>query len=72
MAILPILGNPKSGVNFARASEAQFIGVKRKPLRMRGKAPKDQPFLSYFRYNIYEGPDFHKLKQSFELVKESS
>mgnify|MGYP007122130341 FL=1 len=37
MAILPILGNPKSGVNFARASEAQFIGVKRKPLRNEGQ-----------------------------------
>ncbi len=39
MAILPILGNPKSGVNFARASEAQFIEVKRKPLQKEGQGP---------------------------------
>lgn len=39
---------------------------------MRGKAPKVKDFLACFEYNIYEGPDFHKLKQSFTLVKESS
>lgn len=39
MAILPIPGNLSSGVNFARASEAQFIGVKRKPLRNEGQGP---------------------------------
>ena len=39
MAILPIPGNFLSGVNFARASEAQFIGVKRKPLLNEGQGP---------------------------------
>lgn len=37
--MLPILGNPQSGVKFARASEAQFIGVKRKPLQIEGQDP---------------------------------
>ncbi len=41
MAILPIPGNFLSGVNFARASEAQFIGgVAGNPCEMRGKTPK--------------------------------
>jgi hypothetical protein len=37
--MLPILGNPQSGVKFARASEAQFIEVKRKPLQNEGEGP---------------------------------
>ncbi len=73
MAILPIPGNPASGVNFARANKVQFIGGEAgNPCEMRGKTPKDQPFLSHFRYNIYEGPDFHELQQSFTLLEESS
>jgi hypothetical protein len=39
MAILPIPGNPASGVNLARANEVQFIGAKRKPLRNEGQGP---------------------------------
>jgi len=39
MPMLPIPGNPASGVKFARASEAQFIGVKRKPLQNEGQDP---------------------------------
>jgi len=39
--MLPIPGEPSSGVNFARASEAQFIGgVAGNPCEMRGKTPK--------------------------------
>lgn len=42
MAILPIPGNLSSGVNLARASEAQFIeGVAENPCEMRGKTPKN-------------------------------
>ena len=48
--MLPIPGEPSSGVSFARASEAQFIserseetnlfiGVKRKPLQNEGQGP---------------------------------
>jgi hypothetical protein len=39
MPMLPILGILQSGVKFARASEAQFIGVKRKPLQNEGQDP---------------------------------
>lgn len=39
MAILPIPGNPASGVNLARANEVQFIEAKRKPLRNEGQGP---------------------------------
>jgi len=39
MPMLPLTGNKKSGVNFARASVAQFIGVKRKPLQNEGQGP---------------------------------
>jgi hypothetical protein len=39
MAILPIPGNPASGVNLARANEVQFIGAKRKPLLNEGQDP---------------------------------
>jgi hypothetical protein len=42
MAILPISGNPASGVNFARANEVQFIGGEAgNPCKMRGKTPKE-------------------------------
>jgi len=37
--MLPIPGEPSGGVNFARASEAQFIEVKRKPLQREGQDP---------------------------------
>jgi len=39
MAILPIPGEPSSGVKFARASEVQFIEAKRKPLQNEGQGP---------------------------------
>jgi len=40
MPMLPILGNPQSGVKFARASAAQFIaGFSRKPLQNEGCNP---------------------------------
>ncbi|MCG3146215.1 MAG: hypothetical protein HONDAALG_04092 [Gammaproteobacteria bacterium] len=40
MPMLPIPGEPSSGVNFARASEAQFIGGEAgNPCKERGKAP---------------------------------
>lgn len=37
--MLPIQEDLKSGVNFARASAAQFIEVKRKPLPKEGEGP---------------------------------
>ena len=40
MPMLPILGDPQSGVKFARASEAQFIGGEAgNPCQTRGKTP---------------------------------
>jgi len=40
MLMLPIPGETKSGVKFARASEAQFIGGEAgNPCKMRGKTP---------------------------------
>lgn len=43
MPMLPIPGNPASGVSFARANEVQFIeGEAGNPCEMRGKAPCNQ------------------------------
>jgi hypothetical protein len=40
MPMLPIPGIPQSGVKFARASAAKFIGgVAVNPCKMRGKTP---------------------------------
>lgn len=39
MPMLPIPGEPSSGVNFARANEVQFIEAKLKPLQKEGQGP---------------------------------
>ena len=69
----PISGEPASRVKFCKGKRSAVYWSEAETLvKKRGKTPKDQPFLSYFRYNIYEGPDFHELKQSFALMEESS
>jgi hypothetical protein len=51
MPMLPIPGKPQSGVKFARASEAKFIGGEAgNPCKLRGKTPK---CLNLFWKRIY-------------------
>ena len=58
--MLPILGSLHSGVSWARASEAQFIGVKRKPLPNEGQDPFEEP-KTYWEYLFYNGDEYYRV-----------